>query len=149
MLVNALLLHGSYLLTERVYKKVIWYWNCLKLICIKLMADCWAWELVTGGWWGRTKIPGTAGRFHDKPVSGNQPCKRPPTHTVTLKELQWRNLPDQILTMNHFLWGMERARHWTGKLVDQRSDPQRSAEQANCKFGDQSSDLSKVVINED
>ena len=74
------------------------------LIIVKLIANWWAWELVpskVGG--GPVQIPGTAGRFHVNPVSGNQPCKPPPTGTVTLKELQWRNLPDLIPTMNHFL----------------------------------------------
>ena len=39
--------------------------------------------------------------------------------------------------MNHFLWG------------DQSSDPQSSTEQANCKYGHQSIDLSKEVIHKD
>ena len=54
----------------------------------------WAWELVPSkvdG--GPMQIPGTAGRFHGNPVSGNQPCKQPPASTVTVKEPQWRNLP--------------------------------------------------------
>jgi len=33
----------------------------------------------------------------------NQPFKQPPTSTITLKELHWRNLPDPIPTMTHFL----------------------------------------------
>ena len=36
--------------------------------------------------------------------------------------------------------------HWIG---DQSSDPQSSTEQANCKYGDQSSDPSEVVIYKD
>ena len=48
------------------------------------------------------KIPGTAGRFHGNPVSRNQPCKWPPTSAIILKELQWRNFPDPVPTMNHF-----------------------------------------------
>ena len=47
---------------------------------------------------GPVQMLGTAGRFHDNPVSGNHPYKRPPTGTVTLKELQWRNLTDLIDT---------------------------------------------------
>ena len=113
----------------------------------KLIANWWPWKLVpskVGG--GPVKIPGTAWRFHGNPVSGNQSCKWPPTSTVTLKELQWRNLPDPIPTMNHFVWGVRRARHWIGKIGKQSSDPKSSTEQANCKYGDQSSDPSKVVI---
>jgi len=70
------------------------------------------------------QIPGTAARFYGNPVSVNQPCKRPPTGTVTLKELQWRNLPDPIPTMNHFLIGRGRAGSRIGKIGDQSSDPQ-------------------------
>ena len=74
---------------------------------------------------GFAQIPGTAGRFHGNPVSGNQ-RKWPPTGTgtVTLKELQWRNLPDPIPTINHFLIGMGRAGHRIAKIGDQSSDPQ-------------------------
>ena len=45
------------------------------------------------GWCETRKIPGPAGRFHGNPVSRNQPSKKPPTGTVTTRELQWRNLP--------------------------------------------------------
>jgi len=51
---------------------------------------------------GPAKILGTGRRSHGNSVSGNQPCKLPPTCTFTLKELQWRNLPGPIPTMNHF-----------------------------------------------
>ena len=34
-------------------------------------------------WWGPGKIQGTAGKFHDNPVSRNLPCKQLPTSTVT------------------------------------------------------------------
>ena len=98
----------------------------------------------------RQKIPGNAGRFYNgEPVSGKQPCKRPPTSTITLKELQWRNLPYPIPTMNHFLWGIGRAGRWIGKIGNQSSDPQSSTEQANQKYDDQSSDPSKLVIHKD
>ena len=73
---------------------------------------------------GPAQIPGKAARFYGHPVSVNQPCKRPPTGTVTLKELQWRNLPDPIPTMNHFLIGSGRAGSRIGKIGDQSSDPQ-------------------------
>ena len=73
---------------------------------------------------GPAQIPGTAGRFYGNPVSGNQPCKRPPIGTVTLKELQWRNLPGPIPAMNHFLIGMGRAGRRTSRIGDQSSDPQ-------------------------
>ena len=98
---------------------------------------------------GPAQIPGTAGRFHGNPVSGNQPCKWPPTSTITLEELHGRNLPDPIPTMNHFLWGVGRAGSRIGKIGDQSSDPQSQTEQANCQYGDQSSDPSKVVICKD
>ena len=45
---------------------------------------------------GPVQMLGTAGRFRDNPVSEYHPYKGPPTGTVTLKELQWRNLPDLI-----------------------------------------------------
>ena len=108
-------------------------------LLLKLIANWWAWELVpsrVGG--GPAQIPGTAGRFNGNPVSGNQPCKRPPTGTVTLKELQWRNLPDPIPTMNHFLnrdgkgWAQNcqnrRPKQWSTSL-NWGSDPQRSAQE--------------------
>ena len=85
---------------------------------LKLIANWWAWELVPSEVVGDpVQIPGTAGRFHGYPVSGNQPCKRPPPGTITLKELQWRNLPDLIPTMNHFLLGIGRAGCRIGKLA--------------------------------
>ena len=95
------------------------------------------------------QIPSTAGRFHGNPVSRNQSCKQPPTSTVTLKALQWRNLADPVPIMNHFLRGMGKAGHRIGKIGKQSSDPQSSTEQANCQYGDQSSDPSKVMIHKD
>ena len=68
---------------------------------------------------GPVQIPGTAGSFHGNHVRGNQPCKRSPTRTITLKELQWRNLADLIPTMNHFLIGRGRAGHRIGKIGNQ------------------------------
>ena len=105
------------------------------------------------GWW--EPHPNTRhSREVSNPVSGKQPCKWPPTSTVTLKELQWRNLPDPIPTMNNFLWGVGRAGcriiwqnrrpkqrstklNWASKLPIwwpkqwsvQGTDPQRSAQQ--------------------
>ena len=40
--------------------------------------------LKVGG--GPAQIPGTGGRFHGNPVSGNQPYKQPPTSSVALEE---------------------------------------------------------------
>jgi len=37
------------------------------------------------------------GGFHGDPVSWKQPCQRPPTVTVILKELQWKYLPNTAL----------------------------------------------------
>ena len=45
---------------------------------------------------------GIAESFHGNPVSGNQPCKRIPTSTDTMKELQMRNLHDPMPTMTFF-----------------------------------------------
>ena len=55
-----------------------------------------------GNYWvgGPAKFPGTAGLFHGNPMNGNQPFKWPPTSTIKLKQLQWRNLPDPIPTKN-------------------------------------------------
>ena len=50
------------------------------------------------------KIPGTAGKFHGNPVSGNQPSKWPPT---SIKELLQSNLAHLIPMMNHFYEGWE------------------------------------------
>jgi len=101
---------------------------------------------------GPTKIAGTAGKFHGNPVQGNHPYKRLLTSTVTVKELQWRNLPDLIPTVNRFLseegWALNWQNgwpkqwstklNWASKLQNliwwpkqqcvQVSDPQRSAE---------------------
>jgi len=52
---------------------------------------------------GPAKIPGTAGRFHGNPLSGNELCKQPPISTIRLKELQWRNLPDPIPTVKRYI----------------------------------------------
>ena len=130
----------------------MWTYNSLSLLLhhlaiIKFITNWWAWELVPSKVRGDLKkIPGTAASFHSNPVSINQPCKRPPISTITLKKLQCRNLPDLIPHINHFLWGVGRAGHWIG---DKSSDPQSSTEQANCKYGDQSSVPSKVVIYRD
>ena len=93
---------------------------------INLITNLCAWELVPSKDGG---VLHTTGRFHGSPMSGNQPCKQPPTSTITLKELQWRDLSDPIPTMNHFLWGVGRAGHWIGKIGDRGSDPQRSVQQ--------------------
>ena len=36
--------------------------------------------------------------IHGNPASGNYPYKRPPTVTVTMKGIQWKYLPNPILT---------------------------------------------------
>ena len=46
---------------------------------------------------GPVKIHCTEGRFHGNPVSRNQSRSWPPTGTVALKELEWRNLPNIYL----------------------------------------------------
>lgn len=81
------------------------------------------------------KIRGTTRKFHGKPVNMNQRCKRRSTSTVTLKELWWRNLPNPIPSVNRFLWGVGKVGCWIGKIGEQISDPQRSTELANCKYG--------------
>lgn len=43
-----------------------------------------------------------------------------------------------------FLPGVERAGHLIAKVGNQGSDPQRLTEQANCKYGNESNDLSKL-----
>ena len=96
-----------------------------------------------------TEIASTAGRFHGNPVSGNQPWKWPPTSPVTLMELQWRNFPYPIPILNHFLCRVGGAGHWIGNIGDHSSASQSSTKQANFRCGDQSSDLSKVVIHKE
>jgi len=119
-------------------------------VCFKLVTSWWAWELVPSkAGMGPVEIPGTEGRFHGNHVSGIQPCKWSATNTVTLKELQGRNLSYLIPTMNCFQWEMGRAGWWINKIGNQSSDLQSLTEQANCKYGDQSSDPSKVVIHKD
>lgn len=71
------------------------------------------------------------------------------TGIVALKQLQRRNLPDTIPTMNHFLWGVGRAGCWIGKKRWEKQWSTSSTEQANCRYGDQSSDPFKVVIHKD
>ena len=67
------------------------------VIILKLIANRWAWELVQERLEGvPPKYEAQQGGFHGKPVSGNQPCLRPPTSTVTLKKLQWKYLPNTI-----------------------------------------------------
>ena len=74
------------------------------------------------------------------PASGHQEQRQ-------IEGTSVENVPDPILTMNHFLWGVGRAWHWIGKIGDQSSYPQSSTEQAYCKYGNQSRDPSKVVIS--
>ena len=55
---------------------------------------------VKKAWWGapRAKSEAQQGGFHGDPVSMNQRRQRPPTGTITLKELQWKYLPNTALT---------------------------------------------------
>ena len=61
------------------------------------------------GWWGTPrKYESQQGGLHGDPVSGNQPCLRPPTVTVTLKELQWKYIYlTQYLPETDFQQGRE------------------------------------------
>ena len=61
------------------------------------------------GWWGvLRKYEAQQGGFHGDPVSGNQPCLRPPTGTVTLKKLQWKYLPNMgLISETDFQQGRE------------------------------------------
>ena len=112
------------------------------------------WEV--GG--GPVKIPGISGRFHGNPLSGNQPCQRPPTSIVTLKTLEWRSLPDPIpyyepLPMRGgkgwaLNWQNRQPKKWSTKLnwaskleiwwpkqwFVQGSDPQRTAQQTTASM---------------
>ena len=54
---------------------------------------------------GGEEVQGSAGRFRGNLKCRNQPFKQPPTSTITLKEIQWRNFPNQISTMTWFLLG--------------------------------------------
>ena len=97
----------------------------------------WCWGGVGGA-----KIPGSAGRFHVN-SAGHQPALS-----------HWSNfigetyLTQYGTTMNWFLRGVGRAGCWIGKIGDQ-SHPRSLTEQENSKYGNQSSDPSKVVIHKD
>ena len=83
------------------------------------------------------------------------PCEREPalqaannqnqhTEGTSLKKLTWPNT-----YVNQLLRGVGRAGRWIGKIGHQSGDPQSLNEQGNFKYGDQSSDSSKVVIYKD
>lgn len=114
-------------------------------ICIFThIANWWAWELVpseVGG--GPVQISGTAGRFYGNPVSGNQ------------QSSHWSNFSGETYLTQYLPWttsceGWElRAGCWTGKKGWEKQWSTSSTEQANCRYGDHSSDPSKVVIHKD
>lgn len=54
-------------------------------------------RLGTGTIKGRWEFRKKMGDFHGNPMSGNKPCKRPPTTTVTLKELQCKYFSNNVL----------------------------------------------------
>ena len=83
------------------------------------------------------------------------PCEREPalqaannqnqhTEGTSLKKLTWPNT-----YVNQLLREVGRAGRWIGKIGHQSGDPQSLNEQGNFKYGDQSSDSSKVVIYKD
>ena len=122
--------------------------KCPLNLFVKPITNWCAWELVpskVGGGGGKNNRQGgsmTTLWAGTSPASGHQQQRHTEGNSV-------ENLPDPILTMNHFLWGVGRAGHWIGKIDNQSSDPQSSTEQANCSYGDQNSDPSKVVIHKD
>ena len=62
------------------------------------------------------------------PLSGHQPALRNFCRVIYLPDLTW------------YLWwtsSMRGGKGWISQKGDQRSDPQSSTEQANCKYGDQ------------
>ena len=46
------------------------------------------------------KYEARQGGFHGDPMSGNQPCWRPPTSTITLKGIQWKYLCSTVLYLS-------------------------------------------------
>ena len=77
------------------------------------------------GNWCHERLMGPLGKyeakqrgFHGDPVSMNKPYQRPPTSTVTLKELQWKYLPN-IMSNFQQRWegqGSKFAREATEKI---------------------------------
>ena len=49
------------------------------------------------------KYEAQQGGFHGDPVRGNQPYQWSPTSTVTLTKLQWKYLPNTVLTKAQLL----------------------------------------------
>ena len=76
----------------------------------------------------------------------NHPCKPPPTSITetTVDKFTWPNTYHEPLPMRG---GKGWALNWQNR--QQSSDLQSSTEHANCKYDDQSSDPSNVVIHED
>ena len=48
------------------------------------------------GWWGPMQVWGTAGRFTWQPFEQDQQYQKPPTSTITWKELQLKYLPNTV-----------------------------------------------------
>ena len=63
------------------------------------------------GWWGPAQMPGTEGRFHGNPVSGNQPCKQPPTKSEAatwFNKLLRESYPERQKALLGIIdWGMD------------------------------------------
>ena len=57
----------------------------------------------TKGWWGSRENTMHSMEVPWQHCEWEPTCKQPPTSTVTLKEVKWKNLPDPIPTMYHFL----------------------------------------------
>ena len=114
---------NSVTVIQGVLQALTWAVSIILIIIIKLIANnWWAWEPMSWKIGGiPMKIPGITRRFHGNLMSGNQPCEQTLTSTVTLKELQCRNLPDLRPTMNHFLWGVGRVgmRNWQNRRPKQ------------------------------
>ena len=49
------------------------------------------------GWWGAPHKQETQQEgFHGDPLSWSQPCQRPSTSAVTLKDLEWKYFPNTV-----------------------------------------------------
>ena len=85
-----------------------------------------------------------------------QPCEREPalqaainqhgeTEGMSVEKLTWPDTYHEPLPSGGKSWALI----WQKLIGDQSSDPQTSTEQSNCKYDDQSSDPSKVMIHKD
>ena len=114
------------------------------------MANWWAWEMVPSKvGWGPRKYQAQQGGSMETLWAGTSP-----TRSHQPARFHWRNFSEETylswyLPWTTSLWAVEGAGCWFGKIGDQSSDPQSSTEQANCKYGNQSSDPTKIVIHKD